>query len=108
MWAVVQSHVKHSEFKVARFQEHPRINPMVLNYLFEQCANKRELSTLKAGQTSVTSTVGAMKTLFDHLKLQMDQLATKVAGNRAGGGDRDGGGAGRGTPNYRRNAREWG
>jgi hypothetical protein len=34
MWAVVQAHAKHAEFKASRFREHPRINPKVLSYLF--------------------------------------------------------------------------
>jgi len=47
-----------------------------------------------------------MQTSANQLKLQIDRLATKVAGNKAGGDDGDGAGGGRGTLNYRRNVRD--
>jgi hypothetical protein len=106
MWAAVQAHAKHAEFKSARFREHPRINPKVLSYLFERCANKREVVSLKAAQTSAATTMGSLKASIDQLKVQMDRLASKVGGNGGGGGGAGGGHDGGGG--YNRNKKRFG
>jgi hypothetical protein len=94
MWAVVQAHGKHAEFKAARFREHPRINPKVLNYLFERCANKRDVTGLRTSQASLAASVGAVKATTEQLKTQVDRLATKVGGAKAGRQEGEGGGYG--------------
>jgi hypothetical protein len=91
MWAAVQAHGKHGEFKASRFREHPRINPKVLSYLFERCVNKRDFLLVKAAQTGATSTVSSMKASVDQLKVQVDRMATKVAGMKGGGHDGEAG-----------------
>jgi hypothetical protein len=101
MWAVVQAHAKHGEFKAARFREHPRINPKVLSYLFERCINKRDFLALKTVHSGVISTVSSVKTSVDQLRVQVDRLATRVAGGNGGKQDGDGGSAGFGAGNFR-------
>jgi hypothetical protein len=102
MWAVVQAHAKHGEFKASRFREHPRINPKVLSYLFERCVNKRDFLTVKSAQSGVSSSMNSVKASVDQLRVQVDRLATKVAGGQGGKHDGDGGGGAAGNVRNRR------
>jgi hypothetical protein len=101
MWAVVQAHAKHGEFKAARFRAHPRINPKALSYLFERCMNKRDFLAVKSTQTGVALLVSSVKASVEQLKVQMDQMATRVAGIRDGGQEGEVGGTAGGQGNNR-------
>lgn len=108
MWATIQAHHKHAEFKRYRFREHPRIYPKVFSHLFRRCAHRSSLDAIqdtadaaKALATATRSSNLEMKARLDGLVSTVDNLkrmqprALPAGGAGGNGGGDNGYGQGR-------------
>ena len=78
MWATVQAHHKHAEFKRYRFREHPRIYPKVFTHLFRRCAHRSSLDAIQDTADAAKTLATAARTSNLELKSRLDGVVSTI------------------------------